>query len=64
MVGDMTEVIQLLTKIVKKQNNGNEKIKSKNKNKDINYYQLYSAEMSKLNEIITLKAINMRRKKV
>ena len=33
MVGDMTEVTQLLINAVQKQNNGNEQIESKNKKK-------------------------------
>ena len=52
MVGDMTEVTQLLINAVQKQNNGNEQIERKNNNKYIKSCRVYSVEMSKLNEII------------
>ena len=52
MIGDMTEVTQLLSAAVQKQNNGKEQIESKNATKDIKTYHVDSVEMSKLNEII------------
>ena len=52
MVGDITEVTKLLSEAVKKQNNGNEQIESKNATKDIKSYHVDSVEMSKLNDAI------------